>query len=157
MRKLLIISSILFATAGIGQNNNWEAATNRMLAEKNRDTTINLYLNKNTTDIPNALQVIPFIVQNLGNNGQGFDLYKGLPDNMIVLVPDKSLQESIPNAINHYSQNKISPLLLQMLQEQMKNNSPQEKIKQPFKLIKPEHNRISADTIKLIKNPFGQR
>jgi hypothetical protein len=153
--KKLFIAFAIFAVVSVSAQNNY-FGTAFMKPKTNSDSTIIFYSNKNGNEMPNALTVKPFDGMKLGNNGQGFDLYKAAPDNMIVIMPDSSFNESIPNAITNYNYplNKISPALLKAIKEMYKDSAQSNKLNQPFKLIKPQQNKILVDTLKLNWTPI---
>jgi len=94
--------------------------------------------------MPNALTVKSLNAAKIGNNGQGLDLYKTEPDNMIVAKPNSSFYDDMPNAMNTSNGIPLSPALSQKLLEQIKNHQLLEtdKTEKPFKLIKPEENKL---------------
>ncbi len=94
--------------------------------------------------MPNALAIKPFDAVKIGNNGQGFDLYKGGPDNMIVAKPDSSFYDDMPNAMNSLNYKAMLLALSKKRLEQFDSQSLPEKDKteKPFKLIKPEENKL---------------
>ena len=100
---------------------------------------------KSTIDpMPNALAVKSFDGIKIGNNGEGFDLYKGGPDNMIVAKPDSSFYDDMPNGMNQSNYKALLLALSKKRLEQFDNLSFPEKDKteKPFKLIKPEENKL---------------
>ncbi len=105
--------------------------------------------------MPNAIPMKPFEGINLGNNGQRFDLYKTEPDNMIVAKPDSSFYDNIPNAMNSLNGSSLSPVISQKLLEQLKNHALPENdnTKKPFKLIKPEGNKLLWNQLQQKINP----
>lgn len=137
MRNTFLLIAILFSLHTAAQNN--------ILNIQPPKVPINL--NKNNIDrMPNAMQGIVLRSEKIGNNGKGFDLFKTEPDNMLVLKPDNTFHESIPNAIDDHKLNSISPFLLKQLNEH-KNDLPLQNNNEEyhFKLLKPETNKSFLD------------
>ncbi|MDE3145399.1 MAG: hypothetical protein KGL19_14680 [Bacteroidota bacterium] len=138
MRNTFLLIAILFSLQAAAQNN--------ILNIQPPKVSINL--NKNTIDqMSNAMKGIVLRSGKIGNNGQGFDLYKSEPDNMIALKPDNTFHESIPNAMDDYKLNAVSPFLLKQLNEH-KNEFPLQNNNEEyhFKLLKPETNKSFLDS-----------
>jgi len=111
MRNTLLFIAILISLHSVAQNN--------ILTIK--PPTVSINPNKNNIDpMPNAMAGIIVRSEKIGNNGQRLDFFKSEPDNMIVLKPDSTFQETIPNAMDDYKL-KSKSLLSQQLNEHIKN------------------------------------
>jgi hypothetical protein len=130
MRKLLILFAF-FSFVKISAQNNFTLKQSSVSAIPKRVIF---------DPMPNALPVKIFDGIKMGNNGQGFDLYKSEPDNMIVAKPDSSLYDNMPNAINYSA---VPPTLLKQIEEHLKDLSIDQnnKTEKSFKLIQPDQNK----------------
>ncbi len=99
--------------------------------------------------MPNALAVKPFDGIKIGNNGQGFDLYKGGPDNMILAKPDSSFYDNIPNGISKINPGNVNLELLNKLYGEKKDSTYTFKIKRGFTLLKPNNSLPLSDSIRV--------
>ena len=138
MRNILLLIAVLFSAGSFAQNN----------FTLKQPTVTTIHSKGYSDSMPNALVVKPFKGVKIGNNGQGSDLYKSEPDNMIVLKPDSSFHVTIPNAMDVHKLNSIPPALLKQLYEHQNELSSQNNIEEyHFKIIKPSPNKSLMDSM----------
>ncbi|HEX3024806.1 MAG TPA: hypothetical protein VHP12_06315 [Chitinophagaceae bacterium] len=151
MRNTLLFIAILISLHSVAQNN--------ILTIK--PPTVSINPNKNNIDpMPNAMAGIIVRSEKIGNNGQRLDFFKSEPDNMIVLKPDSTFQETIPNAMDDYKL-KSKSLLSQQLNEHIKNTPlPKNNEEYHFKLLKHEIRKFFLDSTQrklILTEPSLQR
>jgi hypothetical protein len=151
MRISLLLIAILFSLHSVAQYNILNIKPPTILINPNK---------VNIDQMPNAMTGFILRSEKMGNNGQGFDLYKSEPDNMIVLKPDKNSYQSIPNAVdndlNNNKLNTIPPFLLNQLKGHLNDSSIQNNNEEyHFKLLKPSPNKVFLDSTqrKIIPTP----
>jgi len=139
MKKLIVLFAFFSVFSGSAQNN--------FILKQPSVTAIP---HRSSIDaMPNALVVKTFDGTKIGNNGQGSDLYRTEPDNMIVAKPDSCFYDNIPNATGKINPGPGNLELLRRLYEEKKDSVFTFKIKRGFTLLKPNSSLPLSDSIRV--------